>query len=223
MVCPLSRLNGPVQRCILRKGPRVFALLGKATPTGLTAFKRGEVAQGWALTAELGCLRLEQLTGDEEVAVERLILPTPASADYGVTGGESSNAMTRAIFGLLPAELEQLIHTLRRDNFPVLGFSQTELKCSLSSCIIPGNWPHVVISNLALYGNVVTAETFIRLIIASLPQGHLGRRFPKLQPLFKRLIKIMVAQRRGVPYLKELLVVAPGPGSMAEAGIAAQR
>jgi hypothetical protein len=211
MGCSLSRLNAPVQRCILRKGPRVFALLGKASPTGLAPFKRGEISESWALTAEFGCLRLERLTGDEEVAEERLILPTPGSADYGVMGGEPSSAMARAIFGLLSSELEQLIRILRRDNFPVLGFSQTELKCSLSSCVIPSNWPHVVISNLALYGNVVTVEAFIRIIIASLPQGHLGRRFPKLQPLFKRLIKIMVAQRRGMPYIQELLEVAPAP------------
>ena len=216
MACSLSRLNAPVQRCILRKGPRVFALLGKATPLGLTAFKRGEISQSWAMTAEFGCLRLERLTGEEEVAEERLSLPTPASADYGVTGGEHSNAMARAIFGLLSSELEQLIRILRRDNFPVLGFSHTEVKCSLSACTIPGYWPHVVTSNLALYGNVVSVEAFIRIIIASLPQGQLGRRFPKLQPLFKRLIKIMVAQRRGLPYIKELLEVAPAPVSMAQ-------
>ena len=189
----------------------MFALLGKATPTGLTPFKRGEISQNWALTAELGCLRLERLTGEEEVAEERLLLPTPTSPDYGVTGEEQSPGMTRAIFGLLPSELEQLVRVLRRDNFPVLGFSYTELKCSLSSCTIPGHWPHIVTSNLALYGNVVSVEAFIRIIIASLPQGHLGKRYPKLRPLFKRLIKIIVAQRRGIPYLKEVLEIAPAP------------
>jgi len=172
--------------------------------------------QHWALTAEFGSLRLERLTGDEEVAEERLLLPTPGSPDYGVTGGEYSCGMTRAIFGLVPAELEQLLKALRRDNFPVLGFSQTELKCSISSCTIPAYWPHVVTSNLALYGNVVTVEVFIRIIVASLPQGHLGRRFPKLQPLFKRLIKIMVAQRRGLPYVKDVLEVTPAPLNTAQ-------
>src|SRR5690349_6244958 len=155
MVSCLNRLNAPVQRCILRKGPRVFALLGKATPTGLTPFRRGEVPDHWALTAEFGSLRLERLTGDEEVAEERLLLPTPASPDYGVTGGESSCGMTRAIFGLLPSEFEQLLSALRRDNFPIIGFSHTEQKCSLTSCTSPGHWPHVVTSNLALYGNMV--------------------------------------------------------------------
>jgi hypothetical protein len=217
MVSYLSRLNTPVQRCVLRKGPRVFALLGKATPAGLTPFKRGEISQSWALTAEFGCLRLERLTGDEEVDQEQLFLPTPLCPDYGVTGGERSLAITRAIFGLLPSELEQLVRALRRDNFPVLGFSHTELKCTLSSCTIPGYWPHVVTSNLALYGNVVSVEAFIRILIASLPQGHLGRRYPKLQPLFKRLIKIMVAQRRGIPYIKEMLELAPAPVCPAEA------
>jgi len=216
MVSNLSRLSTPVQRCVLRKGPRVFALLGKATPSGLAAFKRGEISQSWALTAEFGCLRLERLTGDEEVAEERLVLPTTSLADYGVIGGEHCTGMTRAVFGLLPSELEQLVHVLRRDNFPVLGFSHTEVKCALSACAIPGYWPHVVTSNLALYGNVVSVEAFVRIIISSLPQGHLSRRFPKLQPLFKRLIKMMVAQRRGIPHIKEILEVAPAPPNIPE-------
>ena len=215
MVSYLSRLSTPVQRCILRKGPRVFALLGKATPTGLAPFSRGEIDQSWALTAEFGSLRLERLTGNEEVAEEKLFLPTPFSGDYGVTGGEHSSEMTRAIFGLLSSELEQLVSALRRDNFPVLGFSHTELKCSISSSTIPGYWPHVVISNLALYGNVVSVETFIRILIASVPQGQLSKRFPKIQPLFKRLIKIMVAPRRGIPYVREMLEM-DAPASAAE-------
>src|SRR5437868_505550 len=90
MAIYLNRLSTPVQRCVLRKGSRVFALLGKATPFGLTPFAREDVCGSWALTAEFGCLRLERLAGDEEVAEERLFLPTPFSPDYGVTGGEQS-------------------------------------------------------------------------------------------------------------------------------------
>lgn len=213
MISQLGRLSTPVQRCVLRKGPRVFALLGKATPSGLTPFTRGEITNAWALTAEFGCLRLERLSGEEEVAEESLFLPTPFSPDYGVTGSKQPVEVARAIFGLLSTELEQLVRALRRDNYPVLGFSHNELKCSVTSCCIPGYWPHVVTSNLALYGNVISVEAFVRILIASIPQGQLGKRFPKLQPLLNRLIKIMVAQRRGIPYIKELLEVAPTSSS----------
>src|SRR5947207_14000477 len=120
MTISLNRLSTPVQKCVLRKGPRLFALLGKATPLGLTHFNRGEVSDGWALTAEFGCLRLERLAGDEEVAEQHLFLPTPFSPDYGVTGGELSTELARAVFGLLASELEQLVSLLVRDNFPVL-------------------------------------------------------------------------------------------------------
>jgi hypothetical protein len=211
MALSLNRLSTPVQRCVLRKGSRIFGLLGKATPFGVVQYGRVDVSHSWALTAEFGCLRLERLVGDEEVREERLFLPTPSSAEYGVTGAEASSDLVHAVFGLLPAELEQLVAALRRSNFPVLGFSQTDLKCSLSSSTIPAFWPHVVTSNLALYGNVVSLESFARLIIASLPEGQLRARFPNLQPLFKRLIKMLVAQRRGVPYVKELLDLAPAP------------
>ena len=211
MALCLNRLTTPVQRCVLRKGARIVGLLGKATPFGLTAYCRADVSQSWALTAEFGCLRLERLVGDEEVLEERLFLPTPFSADYGITAGQATPELVQAVFGLLPAELETLVGTLRRSNFPVLGFSQTDLKCSLSSCTIPAFWPHVVISNLALYGNVVSLEAFARVIISSLPEGQLRARYPNLQPLLKRLIKMLVAQRRGIPYVKELLDLAPAP------------
>ena len=211
MALCLNRVSTPVLRCVLRKGARVFGLLGKASPFGLTEFGRGDVSQSWALTAEFGCLRLERLAGDEEVTDQRLFLPTPFSMDYGVTGSDTSIELARAVFGLLPTELEQLVRGLRRGNFPVLGFSQTDLKCSLSSCTIPGYWPHVVTSNLALYGNVVSLEAFVRVIIASLPQGQLGVRFPSLQPLFKRMMQMIVSQPRGIPYVKELLDLAPSP------------
>ena len=211
MALCLNRLSTPVQRCVLRKGSRIIGLLGKATPFGLLQFGHADVSHSWALTAEFGCLRLERLVGDEEVLEERLFLPTPSSADYGLTGGDASAEMAHAVFGLLPGELEQLVGALRRGNFPVLGFSQTDLKCSLSSCTIPAFWPHVVTSNLALYGNVVSLEAFARVIIASLPEGQLRTRFPDLQPLFKRLIKMLIAQRRGIPYVKELLDLAPAP------------
>jgi hypothetical protein len=211
MALSLATLNSPVQWCVLHKGLRVFALLGKATPLGLSAFARQDVSKSWALTAEAGALRLERLSGDEEVTGEQLFLPTPFSNDYGVSGGLDSQETTRAIFGLLPQELEQLITVLQRGSFPVLGFSQTELRCSISSCTIPGCWPHIISSNLALYGNVLSLETFIRVLVSSMPQGQLSARYPSLQPVFKRLMKLTITPRRGIPYCREMLEMAPAP------------
>ena len=211
MALSLSTLTHPVQWCVLRRGFRVFALLGKPTPFGVSPFQRQDVGRSWGLTAEFGALRLERMAGEEELTGEQLFLPTPFSNDYGVSGGLSSQEVTRAVFGLLPQELEQLVTVLQRGSFPILGFSQTELRCSISCSTIPGCWPHVVTSNLALYGNVLSVETFVRILVCSLPQGQLSARFPALQPVFKRLMKIMILPRRGLPYSKELLEMAPSP------------
>jgi hypothetical protein len=211
MALSLNMLSTSVQWCMLRKGPRIFALLGKATPLGLACFRREDVSNGWAVTAEFGCLRIERLCGDEEVSGDGLFLPTPLSYQYGVTGLDDSPVMTRAVFGLLPNELEQLVDVLRRGSFPMLGFSMTDQKCSVSSSIIPGYWPHVVTSNLALYGNVVSLESFMRILVSSLPQGALSVRFPSLQPVFKHLMRLVVVNRRGLPYTKELLELLAKP------------
>jgi hypothetical protein len=194
---------------VLRHGSRVFGLLGKATPFGLSSFTRHDVARAWALTAEYGCLRLERLTGEEEVTADQLILPTPFCYEYGIDGVGSSPEITRAIFGLLPGELEQLVSVLRRGSFPVLGFSQVDLRCSISGCSIPGYWPHVVVSNLALYGNVVSLETFVRIIVSSLPQAQLGIRFPALKQVIQQMMKLMATQRRGILYSREMLELMP--------------
>lgn len=205
----LNTLSTSVKWSVLRKGIRIFALLGKATPLGITAFSPYDVSGGWALTAEFGCLRLERLSGDEEVTGHQLVLPTPFSYDYGVTGTDESGEVTRAVFGLLPAELEQLITVLRRGSYPVLGFSQTDLKCCISSSIIPAYWPHVVVSSLTLYGDVVSVEVFVRILIASMAQGRLLFRFPGLQQLVKQMLWMMILQRRGTPYNKDILELAP--------------
>ena len=131
------------------------------------------------MTAEFGCLRLERLSGEEEVTGDQLFLPLPADYNYGLTGPDTSSEATRAVFGLLASELEQLVSVLRRGSFPVLGFSQRDLRCSLTCCTIPGYWPHVVTSNMALHGNVVSLEAFMRLMVASLPQARLSARFPR--------------------------------------------
>jgi hypothetical protein len=205
----LNMLSIPVQWCLLRKGSRLFALLGKATTSGLESFSRDDISRAWALTAELGCLRLERLSGDEEVTGDHCFLPNPFSYDYGIIGADDSPELTRAVFGLLPSELEQLVTVLRRGSFPVLGYSRNSLKCSVSSCIIPGGWPHVVVSNMALYGNVVSMESFLRIVITSLPHGRLVLRFPNLHPVFQEMVKLLLVQRRGVPYTRELLELAP--------------
>ncbi len=207
----LNKLRTPMPGCLLRKGPRVFALLGKATPLGLAAFSREDVSRHWALTSEFGCLRLERLSGEEEVTGEQLFLPLPADYNYGLTGPDKSAETTRAVFGLLASELEQLVSVLRRGSFPVLGFSQRDLRCSLTCCIIPGYWPHVVTSNMALHGNVISLEAFLRVMVASLPEARLNARFPDLQPVFEQMMRVVVKPRRGIPYSREMLEVAPGP------------
>lgn len=209
-VC-LNKLSATAQGCLLRNGPRVFALLGKATPAGLAPFTRRDVSGSWALTAEFGCLRLERLSGDEEVTGAQVFLPVPSCYDYGVTGVHCSAELAQAVFGVLAAELEQLVSALRRGSFPVLGFSLNDSRCSISAGIIPSSWPHVVLSNMALHGNVVSLETFVRIVVASLPQSRLSARFPTLQPVFKRMMRMVIAPRRGLPYTKETLGLAPTP------------
>jgi hypothetical protein len=205
----LNMLSAPLACCLMRKGPRVFGLLGKATPAGIAAFGADDVSRSWAVTAEHGCIRLERMTGDEEITGLELLLPTAMSYDYGIAGATNSPALTRAVFGLLPVELEQAISVLRRGNFPVLSFSRASTKCSLGSGIIPGCWPHVVISDQALYGNILSVESFVRLLVASLPHGRLATRFPALQPLLKQMMTLMIIQRAGLPYTSEVLNLAP--------------
>ncbi len=205
----LNKVTASAHGCLLRKGPRVFALLGKATPGGIAPYNPGDISRSWALTAEYGCLRLERLTGDEEVTRSQIFLPVPSAYEYGIAGSEGSPEVTRAVFGLLPAELEQLVNVLRSGSFPVLGFSLNDLRCSITSCVIPGYWPHVVTSNMALHGNVISLETFMRVIVSSLSQSRLATRFPALQPLFRRTMQMMAAQRRGIPFTRDTLSLAP--------------
>jgi hypothetical protein len=201
----LNTLGSSVQRGVLRKGNRIFGLLGKATPAGLNCFHRNDVGRAWALTAENGRLRLERLSGDEELTGDQLVLPTPFSYDYGITGMNESVQMTRAVFGVLPGELELLVSVLRRGSFPVLGFAESEIKCSISDCMIPTHWPHIVTSNTPLFGNIVSLETFVRITVASIPQGHLGNRYPQLQPVLNQLMKTMLAPRPGMLYTQEVV------------------
>ncbi len=208
MALCLGKLSTPIPGCLLRKGSRTFALLGKATPLGLAAFSREDVSRSWALTAEYGCLRLERLSGDEELTGQQLFLPLPSDYDYGVTGPEKSPEVTRSVFGLLPSELEQLVSTLRQGSFPVLGLSQKDLRCCLTCCIIPGYWPHVVTSDMALHGNVVSLEAFVRVLVSSLPQARLIARFPDLRPVFERMMRLVVKHRQGVPYSQEMLALS---------------
>jgi hypothetical protein len=202
-------LESPVQRCLLKKGPRLFGLLGRPTPAGLAGFGPAHLVNHWALTAEWGCLRLERLTGEEEVTGHHLFLPTALCYDYGVTACNRSPAVARAVFGLLSWELDKLVAYLRRGGFPVLGFSRTDLLCAITGCIIPAYWPHVVTSNHALHGNVVSLETFIRILVSSLPEGQLAARFPQLQTVFRQMLPLTLPARPGVPYLKEILELAP--------------
>lgn len=213
MALCLSKLSTPVPGCLLREGKRVFALLGKATPQGLAAFGREDVSRSWALTAEFGCLRLERLSGQEEVTGKQVFFPLPSNYNYGIIGPNESSEATRAVFGLLASEFEQLVSALRRGGFPMLGFSQRDLRCCLTCDIIPGYWPHVITSNMSLHGNVVSLEAFIRVIVASLPQARLSARFPELYSVFEQMMRLVVARRRGIPYSKEMLELAPAPAS----------
>lgn len=206
MTLSLNRVTTPLEKCLLRKGTRFFGLLGKATPYGVSPFNRNDLHSEWAVTAEFGCLRLERLSGDEEVTGDHLVLPTGCSYDYGISGPNQSPDIVRAVFGLLTSELEQLVTGLRLGGSPLLGFSRRDSRCSISCCVIPGFWPHIVISNRAIYGNIVSLETFMRSVVASLPEGKLGVRFPQLQSVFKQLMKLRIVQRRGILYTDELLV-----------------
>jgi hypothetical protein len=211
MAQPLNTISSAVEWRLMQKGSRLFALLGKATPAGITAFGREDIGRSWAVTAEFGCIRLEKLYGDEDVTGLELFLPTPFSYEYGITGISGATELTRAIFGLLPSELEELVSVLRRGSFPVLGLSGNDIECSITSCIIPRGWPHLVVSNLPMYGNIVSFEAFVRIVVSSLPNGQLGIRFPGLVEVAKEILKLMGSDRPGIPYHKEMVDVAP-PG-----------
>jgi hypothetical protein len=176
---------------------------------GLAPFNRHDVGINWALTAEFGCLRLERLSGDEEVTGSRIFLPTASCYDYGVGGPEATLEVAKAVFGLLSFELEQLINVVRKGNVPMLAFSHTDMHCSVSTCVIPGYWPHIVISNLVSCGNLVSLETFMRIMVSSLPHGRLAVRYPGLQPLLTRMGLLVTLQRRGIPYSTEMVDFAP--------------
>jgi hypothetical protein len=205
----VNMLTSPVEWVLARKDQRVFAILGKATPTGLAPFGREDASRSWAVTAEYGSLRLERLSGDEEVTGLELFLPTALNYDYGIAGVTASPELIRAVFGLLPTELEELVTTLRRGSFPVLGYSATALKCGITGCVIPSYWPHIVVSNLALYGNVVSVEAFVRILVSSLPQGHLASRFPALQTVLRQVMKVSIARPQGIPYSNDILRLVP--------------
>jgi hypothetical protein len=209
MALLLNRVTTPLQWCLMRQGSRRFALLGKATLSGLEPFGGADPSRAWALTSELGCLRLERLRGDEEITGENCFLPNLFSNDYGVSGAEDAPHLTRAVFGLLPAELQRLLATLRRGCHPTLGWTHEELRCSLSACLIPAGWPHVVVSNSPLFGNVVSLESFLRLVISSLPQGRLVLNAPGLHPVFQEMVKLLLMPRPGLPYHRDLLELAP--------------
>jgi hypothetical protein len=210
----LSMQTAPMRWRLVRKGARIFGLLGKATRFGVGSFNRDDVGKNWAVTAEYGFVRLERFSGEEEILRDEIVLPSPFSYEYGITGQHACPEVIRSVFGVLSNELEQVVTVLRRGSFPVLGFSHGEQRCSLTGTIIPGYWPHVVTSNSALYGNLLSLETFIRVVVSSLPQGQLVQRYPMLQPIFKQMMRLSAFQRAGVPYTREMLEAAPAPGRM---------
>jgi hypothetical protein len=209
MALRLDTIGSPQELCVLKKGARVFALLGKATPFGVTAFRREDIGYSWAVTAEFGCIRLERLTGEEEITGLRLALPTSVSYDYGVLAMGGSEDLSRIIFGLLPAEMEELVNAMRRGSFPQLGYSYTDMQCSINSTVIPSRWPHFVVSNAPQYGNVVSLEAFVRVLVSSLPHGRLDARLPNLQSVALQILKLMGSERPGVPFYSDLLTLAP--------------
>jgi hypothetical protein len=210
MALRLNMLSTALEGRVLQKGGRVFGLLGKATGAGVTSFSPEDIGRSWAVTAEFGCIRLERLSGDEEVTGLELFLPSAYSYDYGLTGTSQAGELSRMIFGLLPCEMGELMTALRSGSFPVLGFSDKDLKCCISSCVIPARWPHMVVSNQPICGNVVSVETFIRVLVSSLPHGQLTARLPHLRDVAHELLQLMGVQRPGIPYYRELLQVAPG-------------
>src|SRR5689334_11910169 len=97
----LNAVETSLEWRLLQKGSRTFALLGKATPFGISPFTREDVTRSWAVTAESGCIRLERLAGDEEVTGLELFLPTPLTYDYGIVGSSGVPDLARTVFGLL--------------------------------------------------------------------------------------------------------------------------
>jgi hypothetical protein len=216
----LNMQTSPMRWRLLRKGPRIFGLLGKASRYGVGSFNRDDLGRNWGVTAEYGSIRLERLSGEEEVLKDEIILPSPFSYEYGIVGEHACPEVIRSVFGVLPNELEQLITILRRGSFPVFGFSHGEQRCSLSGTVIPGYWPHVVMSNTSAFGNLLSLETFFRVVVSSLPQGQLSQRYPMLEPIFKQLMRLAVFQRSGLPYTRELVETLPAPVSPALAAAA---
>lgn len=202
-------LTSAVERCVMRKGSRVFGLLGRATPAGLAPFGPNDFARAWAVTADHGSLRLERLSGDEETTGLELFLPTAFSRDYGIAGAIAAPTLTRAVFGLLPSELDDAMAGLRRGAYPQAGFSPNPARCAVCSAIIPAGWPHVVVSSQPLYGNVICLESFFRILVSSVPAGRLASRFPSLLPVLKGLMTLVLTQRAGVPYHLDILKLSP--------------
>ena len=205
MAMTLNLMRRPVQRCLLRKGPRLFGLLGKLTPSGVAPFGSADLGQSWALTAEWGCLRLERLEGDEEVTGHQLFLPSASFYDYGVLGCNRSPEIARAVFGLLSWELDKVVSAMRRGGYPILGFSRSDAACGITGTIIPPDWPHVVTSSQATYGNLASLEAFARIVVSSLPQGRLSLRFPDLEPVFRQMLRLTMRPRGGVLFTREML------------------
>jgi hypothetical protein len=48
-------------------------------------------------------------------------------------------------------------------------------------------------------------------MVASLPQARLSARFPDLHPVFKQMMRLVLKPRRGIPFTREMLELAPGP------------
>jgi hypothetical protein len=49
----------------------------------------------------------------------------------------------------------------------------------------------------------------MRIVVSSLSQSKLAMRFPALQPVFRRTMQLMAAQRKGIPFTRETLALAP--------------
>jgi hypothetical protein len=66
-----------------------------------------------------------------------------------------------------------------------------------------------VVSNAPQYGNVVSLEAFVRVLVSSLPHGRLDARLPNLQSVALQILKLMGSERPGVPFYSDLLTLAP--------------
>lgn len=192
----LKMLGLPTADLVIASKGRHIGVLGK--PCFNMVQPLGSNFSGTAVVASLGELRLLNLSGSEPVIAHQLALPHPNCQFYGVPGND---ALTRQIFGLLPAELRYLVNLCQQGGLPQIVFCEGPAHCCVSRTIIPPFWPCIQISKSG--HKVVTQDVFIRIMLATPTKKAIA--IAKYPGLWERLIQMANTTQLGVPYLRELL------------------